>query len=83
MRELYASNAANIIPYCGYDIYPGNSVIRFFRGKIVTAQQITRYYNSEGDTIARIFRFSFDDGVTEDYPTLFRVRNQIYDLTLW
>jgi hypothetical protein len=77
MREVYAANAANIVPFCTHYAFPGRPFPN------VTDLQETRYYNSAGDTIVRIFRITYCDGQIVDYPLSFRVGDKVYNLTEW
>jgi hypothetical protein len=81
MQQRFAVNA-HLLPNCGWTVtFRKNNNCQQYSDPHVTDVQITRYYNSDNETIARILRLTFDDGREAiDVVKTFRAGNTVYNL---
>ena len=78
MQEIFAQNT-HLLPHCGQTKTFRKKQELQYEDPHVTDVEITRFYDSEERTIARIFRISYNDGrPTTDSVRLLRVRNTVY-----
>jgi hypothetical protein len=79
MQEIFSQNT-HLLPHCGQNkTFRKNENCNQYEDPHITDVEITRFYDSEDNTIARIFRISYDDGrPTTDTVRLLRVNNTLY-----